>query len=212
MIHSPAAILSDLDGVLVDSGAAVEAAWAQWARAHDLDPALLHGRIHGVRSLEVIREVAPDIDDLAAEAAAVEDLVLHGPAADVLPGAAALLGGATGLPFAVVTSCPGPLAARRFRDAQLPAPAVLVTADRVIHGKPDPEGYALAARELGVDPADCVVFEDAPAGIAAARGAGAQAIGITTTHTAEELRAAGAAEVATSVAGALVLLGLQPQL
>jgi sugar-phosphatase len=141
---SPSAILSDLDGVLVDSGAAVEAAWATWARSHDLDPALLHGRFHGVRSL--------------------------------------------------------------------PAPAVLVTADRVTHGKPDPEGYALAARELGVDPAACVVFEDAPAGIAAARAAGAQAIGITTTHTADELRAAGAADVAPSVAGALALLGLQPQL
>jgi sugar-phosphatase len=209
---SPAAILSDLDGVLVDSGAAVEAAWSQWARSHDLDPAILRGRIHGVRSLEVIRGVAPRIEDLVAEAAAVDDLVLHGPAADVLPGAAALLGGATGLPFAVVTSCPDPLAARRFRDAALPVPPVLVTADRVTNGKPDPEGYALAARELGIAAADCVVFEDAPAGIAAARGAGAQAIGITTTHTADELRAAGAVDVAPSVAAALALLGLQPQL
>jgi sugar-phosphatase len=208
----PMAILSDLDGVLVDSGAAVEAAWAIWARSHDLDPATLHGRFHGVRSVEVIRDVAPGIRDLAGEAAAVEDLVLHGPAADVLPGAAALLGGATGLPFAVVTSCPGPLAARRFHDAELPVPDVLVTADRVANGKPDPEGYAMAARELGVDPTSCIVFEDAPAGIAAARAAGAQAIGITTTHTAEQLRAAGAADVAPSVAAALVLLGLQPQL
>jgi beta-phosphoglucomutase-like phosphatase (HAD superfamily) len=70
----------------------------------------------------------------------------------------------------------------------------------------------MAARELGVDPTSCIVFEDAPAGIAAARAAGAQAIGITTTHTAEQLRAAGAADVAPSVAAALVLLGLQPQL
>jgi len=206
------AILSDLDGVLVDSGPAVEAAWATWARAHGLDPADLHGRFHGVRSVEVIRDVAPETPDLEREAAAVEDLVLHGPAADVLPGAATLLGGESGLPFAVVTSCPGPLAARRFHDAELPAPAVLVTADRVAHGKPDPEGYALAARELGVDPATCVVFEDAPAGIAAARAAGAQAIGITTTHTPAQLRAAGAVDVAPSVAAALVLLGLQPEL
>lgn len=207
-----AAILSDLDGVLVDSGAAVEAAWATWARAHGLDPAELHGRFHGVRSLEVIRDVAPETPDLAAEAAAVEELVLRGPAADVLPGAAALLGGATGLPFAVVTSCPAPLAARRFHDAELPVPPVLVTADRVANGKPDPEGYALAARELGVDATTCIVFEDAPAGIAAARAAGAQAIGITTTHTAEQLRAAGAIDVAPSVAAALAILGLQPEL
>jgi sugar-phosphatase len=211
-MNRPTAILSDLDGVLVDSGAAVEAAWATWARAHDLDPALLHGRFHGVRSLEVIRDVAPGTPDVAAEAAALEELVLHGPAADVLPGAAALLGGATGLPFAVVTSCPAPLAARRFRDAELPVPHVLVTADRVAHGKPDPEGYALAARELGVETAACVVFEDAPAGIAAARAAGARAIGITTTHGETELRAAGAYAVAPSVAAALLLLDLQAEL
>jgi sugar-phosphatase len=89
---------------------------------------------------------------------------------------------------------------------------VLVTADRVTRGKPDPEGYRLAATELGIDPADCVVFEDAPAGLVAARAAGARAIGITTTHTPAELRAAGARDTAASVADALALLGLQPQL
>ena len=208
---SPAAILSDLDGVLVDSGAAVEASWAAWARSHDLDPAILDGHIHGVRAVEVVRDVAPDLD-AEAEGVAVDDLVLQGPSAEVLPGAAALLGGAAGIPVAVVTSCPAPLAARRFADGGLRVPEVLVTADRVARGKPDPEGYRLAATELGVDPAACVVFEDAPAGLAAARAAGARAIGITTTHTADELRAAGATNVAASVAGALVLLGLQPEL
>ncbi len=205
---TPTAILSDLDGVLVDSGAAVEASWAQWARSHDLDPAILHGRIHGVRSLEVIRDVAPQIDDVEREAAAVENLVLNGPPADVLPGAHDLLTGAHGVPVAIVTSCPDPLADRRLRDAALPFPRVLVTADRVVNGKPDPEGYRLAASELGVDPAACVVFEDAPAGIAAARGAGARVVGIATTHSEDELRAAGADEVAGSVAEALALLGL----
>jgi sugar-phosphatase len=208
---SPAAILSDLDGVLVDSGAAVEASWAGWARSHGLDPAILHGRIHGVRAVEVVRDVAPDLD-AASEGAAVDDLVLRGPSAEVLPGAAELLGGAAGIPVAVVTSCPAPLAARRFADGSLDVPEVLVTADRVTRGKPDPEGYRLAAAELGVDPADCVVLEDAPAGLAAARAAGARAIGITTTHTPEELRAAGAGDTAASVADALALLGLQPQL
>jgi mannitol-1-/sugar-/sorbitol-6-phosphatase len=206
-ILSPAAILSDLDGVLVDSGAAVEAAWATWARSHGLDPAILHGRIHGVRSLEVVREVAPHLD-VAAEAAAVEDLVLNGPPADVLPGAASLLSGASGLPVAIVTSCPAPLADRRLRDGDLPFPTVLVTADRVANGKPDPEGYRLAAHELDVDPHHCVVFEDAPAGIHAARAAGAQVIAIATTHAEQELMAAGALAVAASVADALTLLAL----
>jgi sugar-phosphatase len=201
------AILSDLDGVLVDSTPAVAAAWAQWARSHGIDPAVLEGRIHGVRSLEVVREVAPRLD-VPAEAAAVEDLVLRGPAADLLPGAEALINGDVGVPVAIVTSCPAPLAARRLQDGALRTPAVLVTADRVTHGKPDPEGYRLAAAELGIDPARAVVFEDAPAGIAAGKAAGARVIGITTTHSAPELLDAGADDTAESVAGALALLAL----
>lgn len=201
------AILSDLDGVLVDSTPAVAAAWAEWARSQGLDPAVLDGKIHGVRSLEVIRDVAPHLD-VEREAAAVEDLVLNGPAADVLPGAERLLSGAVAVPVAIVTSCPDPLAARRLRDGGLNTPEVLVTADRVRHGKPDPEGYRLAATELGVDPARAAVFEDAPAGIAAAKAAGARVIGITTTHPAEELLEAGADATAPSVAAALERLAL----
>lgn len=207
MNDSPAAILSDLDGVLVDSTPAVAAAWAQWARSHDIDPAVLEGRIHGVRSLEVVGEIAPHLD-VPAEARAVEDLVLHGPAAEMLPGADVLLSGGVSVPVAIVTSCPDPLAARRLGDIGLSAPRVLVTADRVSRGKPDPEGYRLAASELGVDPARALVFEDAPAGIAAAKAAGARVIGITTTHDADELLEAGADDTAPSVAAALERLAL----
>jgi sugar-phosphatase len=206
-MNNISAILSDLDGVLVDSTPAVAAAWAQWARSHGLDPAILEGRIHGVRSLEVVREVAPHLD-VGAEAAAVEDLVLRGPAADLLPGAEALINGDPGVPVAIVTSCPAPLAARRLRDGALRTPEVLVTADRVARGKPDPEGYRLAATELRVDPARAVVFEDAPAGIAAAKAAGARVIGITTTHPPQELLEAGADATAASVADALRALSL----
>jgi mannitol-1-/sugar-/sorbitol-6-phosphatase len=205
--NSISAILSDLDGVLVDSTPAVAAAWAQWARSQGLDPAILDGKIHGVRSLEVIGDVAPHLD-VEREARAVEDLVLNGPAADVLPGAERLLSGGVSVPVAIVTSCPDPLADRRLRDGGLPAPRVLVTADRVRAGKPDPEGYRLAATELGVDPATAVVFEDAPAGIAAAKAAGARVIGITTTHPREELLEAGADDTAASVADALERLAL----
>ena len=208
---SPAAILSDLDGVLVDSGDAIETTWSTWARSRGVDPAVLHGRIHGRPAGDVIREVAPALDAVA-EAVAITRMDIDGPPAKLLPGAADLLGGATGLPVAIVTSCPDALAHARLTAVDLPVPEVLVTADRVTRGKPDPEGYRLAATELGIDPADCVVFEDAPAGLAAARAAGARAIGITTTHTPEELRAAGAQDTAASVAGALALLGLQAQL
>jgi sugar-phosphatase len=207
MTTTISAILSDLDGVLVDSTPAVAAAWAQWARSQGLDPGILDGKIHGVRSLEVIGDVAPHLD-VEREARAVEDLVLNGPAADVLPGAERLLSGDVGVPVAIVTSCPDPLADRRLRDGGLPAPRVLVTADRVTNGKPDPEGYRLAATELGVDPQTAVVFEDAPAGIAAAKAAGARVIGITTTHPREELLEAGADDTAASVADALRALSL----
>jgi sugar-phosphatase len=203
MNPSPVAILSDLDGVLVDSGAAVEASWAAWARSQGLDPAVLDGQIHGVRAVDVIRGVAPELD-AEAQGVAVDDLVLQGPSAEVLPGAIELLSGAAGIPVAVVTSCPAALAARRFADGGLRVPAVLVTADRVSAGKPDPEGYRLAATELGVDPAACVVFEDAPAGIAAGRAAGARVIAIATTHPREELGEADA--IAESVEEALALL------
>lgn len=202
---SPAAVLSDLDGVLVDSGDAIEVTWAAWARSRGIDPDALRGRIHGRPAGDVIREVAPELD-AEAEGAVVTQMDIDGPPARLLPGAAELLGGGTGLPVAIVTSCNDALAAVRLRAVDLPAPAVMVTADRVRAGKPDPEGYRLAAAELGVAPAACVVFEDAPAGVAAGVAAGAHVVGITTTHAADELFAAGAATTVASVAEALRLL------
>jgi sugar-phosphatase len=196
------AILSDLDGVLVDSGTSIEETWQAWAAARAIDFALLDGQFHGVPSLAVIRRVAPHLD-AHAESATVEQMEIDNPAATVLPGAAALLAGATGLPVAIVTSCTDALARARLREAALPVPEIMVTADRVANGKPDPEGYRAAAAALGVDPADCLVLEDAPAGIAAGRAAGATVVGITTTHAREELGAAH--RLARSVAEALGL-------
>jgi sugar-phosphatase len=206
---TPAAILSDLDGVLVDSGDSIEVTWGAWARSQDIDPAVLHGRIPGRPAADVIREVAPQLDAVA-EAAVVSQMDIDGPPATLLPGARELLSGTLGVPVAVVTSCPDALARVRLTAVDLPLPAVLVTADRVRAGKPDPEGYLLAARELGVDPTKCVVFEDAPAGIAAGRAAGARTIAISTTHARDELAAADA--IAGSVADALALLSLEPEL
>jgi sugar-phosphatase len=209
MTSTIAAILSDLDGVLVDSGASIELTWSAWARSVGLDPALLEGRIHGRPSRDVIREVAPHLD-VAEHEAIVERMDIEGPPATVLPGARELLGGASGLPVAIVTSCPAALAAERLRAGGLPTPPVVVSADRVRAGKPDPEGYRLAATELGIDPARAVVFEDAPAGIAAGRAAGARVLGIATTHPREELEAAGAEAVVASVAEALAWVREEP--
>lgn len=201
------AILSDLDGVLVDSGDAIETTWITWAVSRGIDPERLRGRIHGRPADDVIREIAPHLDP-TAEGAAVTQMDIDGPPAQLLDGARQLLNEDVGVPVAIVTSCPDALAHVRLKTAALRVPDVLVTADRVANGKPDPEGYRLAATELGVDPATTIVFEDAPAGIAAAKAAGARVIGITTTHPADELHAAGADDTAPTVASALRQLAL----
>lgn len=204
---SPAAVLSDLDGVLVDSGDSIEVTWSTWARSRGIEPEALLGSIHGRPSRDVIAEFAPHLD-IPAEEAVVERMDIEGPPATLLPGAAELLKGSSvvGAAFAVVTSCPPELGRVRIETAGLPIPRVFVTSDRVAAGKPDPEGYLLAASELGVDPAACVVLEDAPAGVAAGAAAGATVVGITTTHDAAELLEAGAATTAPDVAHALALV------
>jgi sugar-phosphatase len=181
------AVLSDLDGVLVDSHASVMRAWRWWADGHgierDPDEWVEHGRPSG----SVIGELRPDLDE-HAEAAAIDARQTHDVGGVVaLPGAAQLLGPGGPRPLAVVTSGVVPLATARLRAAGLPVPDVLVTPERVRNGKPDPEPYLVGARDLGADPADCVVLEDAPAGVAAGRAAGMHVVGITTTLTAAQL-------------------------
>lgn len=185
------AVLSDLDGVLVDSGDTIEETWSAWAVAHGIDPDWILRISHGVPSREVIARALPGIDRerLAAETATVEQMDIAAPAA-AFPGAHELLDGVPAGRLAIVTSCGALLAPARLRAAALPTPAVLIDSDRVAHGKPAPEPYLLGAAELGVDPARCVVLEDAPAGIAAGRAAGASIWAIATTHAPEALRAA----------------------
>jgi sugar-phosphatase len=189
------AILSDLDGVLVDSHASIMRAWHWWGARHGVEADVIAAIEHGRPSGEVIAALVPSLDALA-ESRAI-DLRQAGDVDDVvaLPGAHELFAGHD--PVAVVTSCTDTLARARLRAAGLPVPAVLVTVDRLSRGKPDPEGYLLAARELGFDPADCIVFEDAPAGADAGRAAGMHVVGITTTHDPAELDAN---ELAPSVA------------
>jgi len=202
-----AAVLSDLDGVLVDSGEAVEAVWRDWAAARGLDADAVARASHGVPSREVIAAVAPDLD-AAAEAERVD--ALHAATScRALPGAAELLAaapGRAGLGLAVVTSCGSALAAARLHSAGLPEPAILVTADAVRRGKPAPDAYLVAAQALGAEPGDCVVIEDAPAGVRAGRAAGMTVWAVTTTHTEEELEAAD--RTAADLSALLAPLGL----
>ena len=182
------AVLLDLDGTLVDSAASVDRQWRRWAALHGLDPDVVAPAVHGRRGVEIIRHFAPQLD---AERELRERLIpweasdVEGNAA--IPGAASLVAALPGDQWAVVTSGPPPVALARLRSVGLPVPHVLVSAEDVSRGKPDPEGYLLAARRLGATPEGCVVVEDAPVGVAAARAAGMRVVAVTTTHAAEAL-------------------------
>jgi len=175
-------VLSDLDGVLVDSGAEVERIWREWADEHGIDPDLVARESHGVPAAGVLARVAPELNS-AEEIDRIErrHAATGGSA---LPGAADLLALDR---VAVVTSCSPSLAAARLSSAGLPTPAILITSDRTERGKPHPDPYLAAAAALGADPAECLVIEDAPAGVAAGRAAGMTVWAVTTTHTAAEL-------------------------
>jgi mannitol-1-/sugar-/sorbitol-6-phosphatase len=184
------AILTDLDGVLVDSTTAVEHAWRRWAEQAGVAWSTLAAGLHGVRAADTIARFVPDTEVVAQTARldALELEVVHESAP--LPGGRALVGSLPPDRWAVVTSGNRRLATARLAHAGYPEPVVLITADDVRAGKPDPEGYLAAAAALAVDPARCVVLEDAPAGVDAARAAGATVVAVTTSHAADELRAA----------------------
>lgn len=187
---SARALLFDLDGVLADSTASIEAHWRRWAVRHGLDADTFTRAIHGRRGLDVIRELAPQLDaeresaDLAAAQAADTNGVI------AAPGAGALLARLPNAAWAVVTSGRDAVARARLRAAGLPVPLLLISAEDVAAGKPAPEGYLAGAAGLGVPPAECVVVEDAPVGVDAARAAGMRCVGLATTHSPSELSAA----------------------
>jgi mannitol-1-/sugar-/sorbitol-6-phosphatase len=182
-----AAVLTDLDGVLIDSMAATAAAWTRWGERHGLDGAAIQAANHGVPARAVIAKHVPP-EAVAAEAAAVLEAEVA-TADQVVPYAGAREVLACPV-VAVVTSCEAPLAHARMAAAGLAAPAVVVPADDVERGKPAPDAYLLAAERLGVDPAGCLVLEDAPAGVTAGKAAGMSVWAVSTTHDAHELTAA----------------------
>jgi len=189
---SCAAILFDLDGVLCDSTRQVDREWREWAARKGVDGDAVMAIAHGVRTSEVIRHVAPHLD-AAAEAAAIEDHEAHDQTGVVvMPGALDLVKTIPSGRWGVVTSGSRLLATNRLRHCGLPVPKVLVTSDDVTHGKPHPEPYLQGAERIGVAPAECLVIEDAPAGIQSARAGGMMVIGMASTYGAEKLREANA--------------------
>jgi sugar-phosphatase len=189
-IFNCAAILFDLDGVLVDSTASVTRQWRRWAEDNNIDPQKVLDIAHGVRTIEIVRRLAPHVD---AEA---EALMLEKREADdqegvsVMPGAADLLASIPEGRWCVVTSGTRYLATARLKLGNLPIPNVLVSANDVSKGKPDPQPYLMGAKLLGINPEECLVIEDAPAGIRAAHAGGMKVIGITSTYPASGLQEA----------------------
>lgn len=173
------AVISDLDGVLVDSVAASNRAWEEWGARHGLDGAAIGASNHGRPTRDVLAEHVP-AKTIDAEAAFLLELEVSD-----TRGVVAFAGaeGVLALPVvAIATSCTLPLAHARLRAAGLALPDVLVSADQVVRGKPAPDPYLLAAERLGVAPSACVVLEDAPSGIAAGRAAGMTVWAVATTH------------------------------
>ncbi|WP_277961022.1 HAD-IA family hydrolase [Pseudomonas sp. RIT-To-2] len=177
-----AALLLDMDGTLVDSTAVVERTWLRFARRHHLDPALILHSAHGRRSEETVRQFAPAGVDVAAETARIiAEELLDTEGIVAVPGALALLQALKGARWAVVTSASRALAERRLRAAGLPVPHLLIAAEDVSEGKPAPDGYEAAARQLCVEPQHCLAVEDAPAGLKAAHAAHCQVVAVATT-------------------------------
>jgi sugar-phosphatase len=201
------AVLFDLDGVLVDSTRSVERQWRIWAREHGIDGDKVMAVGHGVRAVDVIRAVAPHLDTEA------EVRKLESREADdhdgvvVMPGAVELVGTIPEGCWCVVTSGTRHLASARLRMFGIPVPKVMITADDVADGKPHPGPYLKGAELLGVSPAECLVIEDAPAGIQSAHAGGMKTIALTSTYPASALGKADAvvqrlAQIQVSLEGA----------
>ena len=181
------ALLLDMDGTLVDSTECVERQWRRWAARHGLDVAPILRVSHGRPTMETIRLVAPHLateeEVRSFDVAETEDTE----GIKAVKGAVAFVRALPADRWAVVTSAPRTLARVRLERAGIPIPPVLVSADDVRRGKPDPEPYLTAARWIGQPAERCLVIEDAPAGVESARAAGMQVLGMTTTATNEEL-------------------------
>ena len=186
---SARAALLDMDGTLVDSTAVVERLWLAWAEPHGIAPETVLSVVHGRQGHQSMAIMLPERDHainirenavmLANESKDVDGVI-------AIEGADALLAALLPHPHAIVTSADVTLMNARMGQAGLTVPALTVTAENVSASKPDPEGFLLGASLLGVDPADCVVFEDSGAGIQAAHAAGMRVIGVGPHATAHE--------------------------
>jgi mannitol-1-/sugar-/sorbitol-6-phosphatase len=187
-----AVIFFDLDGVLVDSTRSVERLWRRWANENQINEQDVLAVVHGVRTIEVVTRFAPQLDAVAEVRKIEQREASDGDGIAEMPGASELLRSIPEGCWSIVTSGTRLLALSRLQFAKLPIPPLLVTADEVSNGKPHPEPYLKAAALLDIPPQQCLVIEDAPAGIRAAHAGGMKVIGLTSTYHHSELQEADA--------------------
>ena len=192
MVLTSRALLFDLDGVLVDSTPVITRIWEKWAVEHGFEPEQTAREAHGRPSLESIRELLPDADHEALNRDLEQREIDDTDGVVPLPGIVELLASLPPDRWAIVTSCTQPLAEARIRAAGLQVPPNIVTSSDITNGKPHPEPYILGARLLGLSAAECIAFEDAPAGICSGKAAGSKVIALRTTTNDDELLSAGA--------------------
>jgi mannitol-1-/sugar-/sorbitol-6-phosphatase len=187
---SKKAWLFDLDGTLIDSMSCIEIAWKIWCQSHGLKVEDVMHQAHGKRTADSLKIILPS-GNLAEETAFMENLeceLVEGLVA--IPSARQLLETISGNPWAIVTSGSKRLATHRIEHTGIPKPKVLINGDDVTNGKPNPEGYLMAANRLNIRPSDCIVVEDAVAGVRAGKAAGMTVVAVAFTHSVEELQEA----------------------
>ena len=183
-------ILFDMDGVLISSIGSVVRCWRRWAQIYDIPNAETYTVPHGVRAIDTVKLLRPDIDPEEG-LRTIEDMEVEDMAdLKVLPGVKKLLEGLPLERWAIVTSATQRLLRARLAAAGLPIPTRLISGDMVERGKPDPEPYRRGAELLGLVPGECIVVEDAPSGVGAGKAAGARVLAVLGTHSAEELKQA----------------------
>lgn len=198
-------LLFDMDGVLVSSIGSVTRCWRRWAAHYGVPNADTYEIPHGVRAIEIMKQLVPGIDTVEG-LRRIEDMELEDVAdLRVLPGARELLASVPAGRWAIVTSATRRLLIGRLEAAGLPVPELIISGDMVERGKPDPEPYRRGAQLIHADAADCLVVEDAPSGVRAGVAAGSRVLGVEGTHPGEELRAAGATWVVPSLHAVRVL-------
>jgi sugar-phosphatase len=183
-------ILFDMDGVLISSTGADERCWLQWAKHHNMEGAFSLQSTHGRRGVDTLRALRPDLDP-AVEIRRLEDYDAEDYSGlIILPGVEKLLASLPADRWTIVTSATVRLLEGRLKHAGLPIPKVLVPAEHVANGKPHPEPYLTGARLLNLAPADCLVIEDSPAGVASGKAAGCRVLAVLSSHAQAELTAA----------------------